>query len=622
MYLTYNGKYLLVNGKYVNYGSPMDPLTDAYINRMTTAPTPAHKSAINSFILTTKTIIVDKADVMYLGNINDSNDSFINIVKNSHHGTIQGTGLVWDPYWGYRNPDGSGYVDTNYNPNTQGFNYSLNNAGIGIYITDNTGGSQHALYSYEDTTKRAGFLLNYHAVNDGANGGVSIPFLAGLQVARRTGSTARAYINQNIVTSTNSQASTSVPNANFYLFRHIAAGSANNYLGGLNFVYIGAPLTDSEYTLLNNAYNDYLIECLFIKYGQNNWGVQMAQSYFLNLHNFEKYEAYEVYDFIKRMQPDYTENASTGYYYNTFGPSGQNKTSADFIMHLKTGGSLIFNAWAKTGDTLRWNFDGSIVSNNSMPAYTRGTNLGVVTLSTTDGWNRVTSFILNQTANSVNSFYGNFPLLGKLKTGGNKYTCYFYGNKLKIDMRNFYDSWGRLYAYNIYEPGYLIADFNNITMSTMDYITCYTLSDQSELYANCDLFVTPPTTQLRFQGSATGKKMMNAVGTLKNLASISNTLVTITIQYCNLSGGTNIWNRYIGTFNLSNNSFSTEEVDSQLSVINTYFSSVTPIKNVTIDLSGTSMGIPTDGSNNSDLLGIVAKHTAAGYTATISVRTS
>ena len=122
----------------------LDSITAAYVKGMTTPPSSEFIKVIdNYFVKNSKTVngtkytmkqLIAKADVIYLGNINDSNDSYRNLVKNAHHGTIQGTGLVFDPYWGWSNPDGTGYVDTNYNPATQAVNYKLNDAGIVVGI--------------------------------------------------------------------------------------------------------------------------------------------------------------------------------------------------------------------------------------------------------------------------------------------------------------------------------------------------------------------------------------------------------------------------------------------------------------------------------------------------------
>ena len=85
-------------------------------------------------------------------------------------------------------------------------------------------------------------------------------------------------------------------------------------------------------------------------------------------------------EFKRRMKPDYVDSAGIGYYYNTFGPSGLNKTTADWIGIMVTSSATIAGANAKTGATLKWNLDGTIITQNNLPAYTNGANAGILHL--------------------------------------------------------------------------------------------------------------------------------------------------------------------------------------------------------------------------------------------------
>ena len=214
-------------------------------------------------------------------------------------------------------------------------------------------------------------------------------------------------------------------------------------------------------------------------------------------------------EFKRRMKPDYVDSAGTGYYYNTFGPSGLNKTTADWIGIMVTSSATIVRTNTKTGATLKWNLDGAIITQNNLPAYTKGANAGIITFTSIDGFSGVT---------------------------------------------------------------------------TVDCSAC-NLTHLSGLYG------------------------------VTNLVSL----------YCNSNQLTSITN--IGTKNISTdredlNKYSTAMVDSRLAYYNTMFATNPPIKNLTLNLSGATMGIPTGAGSNTDLLGILAKFTAAGFTATIIVRTS
>ncbi len=920
-----NKNKVVLNKKYIVNNFSLDDMTIAYVSGMTSKPNTAHIKLIDTFIKQTKTILQNKADVVYLGNINNSNDSFRNLVKNAHHGTIQGTGLVYDSYWGFSNPNGTGYVNTNYNPSTQGVKYTLNDAGAAVYTTNRYTNSRGTLlsaidgsinyiqlYQYDDQTTYLG------AINQTTNApSFTIPFRDGLQNINRTSATSINFKNQNVVTTTSTQNSTSKPNTNVRLFCMSTLVAGRYYYDSISFTYIGASLTDSEFITLNDAVNDYLIQCLFLKYGDDNFGVKMAKSYFLDLHNFEKYEAFEVYEFLKRHQSDYTyipselsvnsgavgmtdwvdsnadgladswvnpnaaslpniysivtgngftgnaqralenntsnvcwiqlptyfvvgrtyiitgkyrssntfalyrtsggavngasyifntgnavqftfiytsdfstlyfrsgtadadawleidevsikeitesdvvtfnkclnsgfglgsdwinptnglaqywskqsnnqasivtgngfsgnaqrleritnsgvlslyqaagvsdliigklytfyikyrsniaislynylgtkygnigtntgnaiavsfqfiashsqfllgttssvsigsylevdelliiDSSNSQFLYNVFGSNGLNKTVCDYLMLFKAGGNLVANAWTKTGATLRWNQDGTVTSSNTMPAYTRGSNLGIVTVSSTDGWNGMSIMVFAQSYGSLNSFYGNLPKLSRLITNGKVLITGYY-NKIKIDFADInFKNWcsGFYLAALLYPGGFRFNINNSIGGSYSNYYYNLLNSAYDSVTGNISLLTNEITSQLSLTGG-------NIIGNPINIL-LPDTLTQLVIQNVLITQRVPRYNKNLAQYNMANCSFSTTEVDATLAMINAYFASNTPIKNVIINLSGASMGIPTGGANNTDLLGIIAKHTAAGYTATITVRTS
>ena len=110
---------------------------------------------------------------------------------------------------------------------------------------------------------------------------------------------------------------------------------------------------------------------------------------------------------------------------------------------------------------------------------------------------------------------------------------------------------------------------------------------------------------------------------LSHLSGLSG-LINLVAFYCNankLTSLVNIGTNKMATNREDSNLYSTSMVDSRLAYYNTMFAVTPPIKNLTLNLSGATMGIPTGAGSNTDLLGILAKFTAAGFTATIIVRT-
>jgi hypothetical protein len=237
-------------------------------------------------------------------------------------------------------------------------------------------------------------------------------------------------------------------------------------------------------------------------------------------------------EFKRRMKPDYVDSAGVGYYYNTFGPSGLNKTTADWIYLLTTSGNIVSRTIIKSGNLLKWNLDGVTVTQNSLPAYTKGTNAGIITMTSTDGWSGVTTFTIH-----ANLFYGSLP-----------------------SFRFF----------NVTDLEYHLNSFNG---------NAVTFLEQNKLifYVNRSSSFTGISTQF---GS--------------NTMSIDDE---------------------------NGNLYSSSMVNSRLAYYNAMFAATPPIKNLTLNLSGATMGIPTGAGSNTDLLGILAKFTAAGFTATIIVRT-
>jgi hypothetical protein len=577
--------------------------------------------------------IIAKADVMYFPFVNNSNDSFRNIAKNAHHGTIEGSGLIFDPYWGWSNPAGTGYIDTHYNPATQGVRYTLNDAGIFACIDDQsihsivdeqaicgstTGGVNRSLLAIAVTSTAHAL---YYALNrnDGQDSVGSIPFKNGSILTRRTASNANAIVNQNISTSTASTVSASIPNKNFFIFKNNGS-SLSAFTGTINFFYAGKSLTDSEYTALNNAVNDTLIQLLFYKYGASNWGVQMAKSYFLTLHNFEKYEAWEVYEFIKRMQSDYVDGATTGYYYNTFGPSGQNKTVCDFIIMFKAGGNLSSNAWSKTGATLRWNQSGAITSSNTMPAYTRETNLGIVTVSSTDGWNGVTGINMNQTGSSVNSYYGNFPNFHRLKTTGTKIAFTGHSNRYKYQTDSgFINTYRGFVAYNTY-PGWGRVDVTHLLGGSFNADVYFTsvLKEQAFI-GDVSQFTNEYTGMNLYFVAGVTLRQDTLIGTLANL-SIPDTILVISCNYVGITGGTSVWNRKIISFSFVGCRWTTQAIVDQLTIIKNQLAITPPTGNLSCSFQTAPMGIVP--SNHQVILDIAAQHVAQSKTFTCTTRTS
>jgi hypothetical protein len=79
-------------------------------------------------------------------------------------------------------------------------------------------------------------------------------------------------------------------------------------------------------------------------------------------------------------------------------------------------------------------------------------------------------------------------------------------------------------------------------------------------------------------------------------------------------------------FNISNQNvaFSTANIDKLLKAAADWYQVNAPTTNCTFNLSGANMGIPTDGvsTTNVDIVRLIGYYSAAGFTATVTIRTS
>lgn len=94
------------------------------------------------------------------------------------------------------------------------------------------------------------------------------------------------------------------------------------------------------------------------------------------------------------IESELLSRLSSGYLYDTFGPGGSNETDAGFLKLFQFTGDISSTSVSKTGDTLRWDVDGTAYVQNNSPTHELSTGDGIITVSSTDGWGGVTTFSL------------------------------------------------------------------------------------------------------------------------------------------------------------------------------------------------------------------------------------
>ena len=309
---------------------------------------------------------------------------------------------------------------------------------------------------------------------------------------------------------------------------------------------------------------------------QKTWPQKMLDSYVSINSPYVAYTQVEKDTILGRL--------SQAYIVNTFGPSGLNKTTCDFFMifwNSNTSTALATRTNTKTGSTLRWNYGGgNIYSQNNLPAQI---NNGIISVTSADGFGGWTILDLN-----TNNYRYKLPI-GSLPTGLTQLSLY---------SNQFTGDWT-----NKTLPSGLTILYLHVNQFTGDWTNKTLPTGLTQLYLQSNQFTGAPpniaphaTNGLNYQAQAP-----NAFTTASNVTTFRKAMTV---------------------FNLQGNALPTAKVDELLHNMNLYYTANAPTQNCTINLSGSTMGIPTGGASNTDVQALIALWTAAGKTLTITVRTS
>lgn len=217
-----------------------DSEAQALFDRMTISPDNTRKSAIDNFFTGIKgdeglSNISDAFDCIWFSAAHDQQASRLNWVKNAHNLTEVNV-PSWTVDRGYTELNGTSYLDTNYNPNTQGINYTLNNCSFGTYLRVGTieatsigMGIMTAGFSGSQIFQRYTGNIFYSRVNSGDLASATSTSSAGSFSAARTISTQHTEYKNGVLVNTAASNSTSVLSLNFYLLATNLDGSASNF---------------------------------------------------------------------------------------------------------------------------------------------------------------------------------------------------------------------------------------------------------------------------------------------------------------------------------------------------------------------------------------------------------
>ncbi len=109
------------------------PFETALFNRMLVQPPDTVKTAISKLIKgLVDSALWNKFDCLYILAASDAYNAKLNWIKDDHNLTSVGN-MSFEPFRGYMGDGAGSYLETNYNPATDGVNFILNSCGMGIY---------------------------------------------------------------------------------------------------------------------------------------------------------------------------------------------------------------------------------------------------------------------------------------------------------------------------------------------------------------------------------------------------------------------------------------------------------------------------------------------------------
>ena len=240
---------------------------NALIARMTAAgeePTAGRKTLITNCVVSLDAagLFDSKFDCLWIPRNAGVGSTKLNWIQDAHNLTKGGAGtLTQTDDLGYHSDNSSTYLNTNYNPKTQGVKFTLNDgsflikvSGVSAAGTDMHGGSQ--------STNYLNFRREYIAsAMNGANGSIGKVYNNGYNCMSRTSSSSVDFYLEATKVNYPASNSTDKPNANMFLLALSNAGSPLYYCAETEYLEIaafGASLNQTEYDAFKTIMNTYI----------------------------------------------------------------------------------------------------------------------------------------------------------------------------------------------------------------------------------------------------------------------------------------------------------------------------------------------------------------------------
>ena len=264
--------YTTINGSVVVVGEQTETvnmfLTEAtaLFARRTSAPSSARANLDNKLIydLIDNSLWI-KFDCFWMFAAEDTQAANLNWIKNAHDCTLVNA-PVFTVDRGYTGA-ATKYLNTNYNPSTQGVNYILNSASCGVYSRTDAGITAVDMGCFNGTQRScfldiretgAGLFYGLINTNGVTNYGAVADSLA-LFEADRSGANLTTGIKRGMSVNTVADVSSSIVSLNVFILARNSSGVADTFsTRQLSFAYIGGSMTVPQHLTLYNLIQAYL----------------------------------------------------------------------------------------------------------------------------------------------------------------------------------------------------------------------------------------------------------------------------------------------------------------------------------------------------------------------------
>lgn len=251
---------------------PLDADYLVYEGAMAVAPSVAWRTAANQLFISWKAALSVSSlssamDIAYIFAAETEQAALLNMVKRAHDCT-KVNAVAFVASRGFTGNGTTSYLNTNYNPSTQGVRYVLNSACLGVYSRTDIQASVCDIGARVGLTDRLAWINSRQStnimscnVNQGSQSTTgSSPTSLGLFIGNRNGSgTSNLKMYRNAVAATGNQASTTIPSLNFFICGRnnngsMSAPTTRQY----SFALAGRSMSDAEHLATYNAVQTFL----------------------------------------------------------------------------------------------------------------------------------------------------------------------------------------------------------------------------------------------------------------------------------------------------------------------------------------------------------------------------